>query len=85
MRVEAGLRTGSSGSRPLVKIRPPGRQLLRVGFDIFCGIGGIFSLVFALVTNSYVVATAVGVSWPILYAAWRGPALVRMCRAWRRG
>jgi hypothetical protein len=84
-RVEAGLRAGSSGSGPLVGVRPPGRRLLGVGVDIFLGIGGIVSLVGAIVVKSDVVVTTVVASWPILVAASRGPALVRMYCAWRRG
>ena len=84
-RVQARLRAGSSGSRPVVKIPPPGSRALWAGVRIGAGITGAVALVAASSSHSNAVITAVLVVWAILAAASLGAVLARMYRARQRG
>lgn len=84
-RVEARLRAGSSDSRPLAKIPPPGSRALWAGVRVGAGITGLVAMAASSGSQSHAVITAVLVIWAILAAASLGAALVRMYRARQRG
>jgi len=77
-RVDARLRTGSSGSRPLAESSQSGKgQAMFFGVGIGAGVTGVVAMIASRANNDIVVGWVLAV-WVVLVVSGVGAALMRM-------